>query len=670
MRAEDRLAELLLAWEEAGRTTSVDELCRDHPDLADSLRRRIDALREMDWLSGELDSIPRASGSPTKATVGLTAGCEPVPGYRLVERLGRGGFGEVWKATGPGGFALALKFVHFTDRVAAEQQALDAIKDVRHPHVLTVFGAWQTDTLLVIAMERADGTLLDRWQAVRKEGLPGIPREEVLQYVTQAADAIDYLVARRIQHRDIKPQNLLLIGSQLKVADFGLARLLTHSVTGHTGSMTVAYAAPEFFDGRTTRQSDQYSLAVAYCQLRGGRLPFEGTATQMMAGHVHRKPDLSMLPAEERPAVARALSKRPGDRWPTCKTFVEALSRPEQRPRRISRRRLLSGAASSLALMAGGAALWGWHRSKGDDQQSKGEVRALGMPQSPFNVRTVSVGYVAKLARVVALSNGFRCPIVWDVGAGRVLRELPCKGGPAAALAPFERAEALAGDDDGNMVLFDLGTGREVRQLRGHRGSISCVAFSDDGSRAVTAGTDRTVRVWDVTTGQELSCLRGHEGFVMSAAFGPTGSRVLSGGWDGTVRLWDIQTGKELRRLTGHSSQVYSVAYSEGGHFGLSGGLDHSIVLWDLHKGEEIRRFAGHTGAVHRVAFWGTPHVLSGGDDTVRLWELESGREIWRSPRMPSRVQSVVLFSREGIQHALVGTEQHGVQMWRMPPLS
>src|SRR5207247_2372063 len=86
-----------------------------------------------------------------------------------------------------------------------------------------------------------------------------------------------------------------------------------------------AYAAPEFLSGHTSHQSDQYSLAVTYCQLRGGRLPFAGNAAQVMAGHLMNAPDLSMLPPEEQPAVGRAMSKEPSARWPSCLAFVEAL---------------------------------------------------------------------------------------------------------------------------------------------------------------------------------------------------------------------------------------------------------------------------------------------------------------------------------------------------------
>src|SRR5262249_6790201 len=155
-------------------------------------------------------------------------------------------------------------------------------------------------------------------------------------YTHEAAKGIDFLneprhtvagrVGHSIVHCDIKPQNLLLLGGGVKVADFGLADAIERSITSRTGAMTPAYAAPEIFQGQVSRYSDQYSLAVTYCRLRTGGLPFRGNQLQVMAGHLTRPPDLSLLPAPERDIVARALAKQPQDRWPSCRAFAEELA--------------------------------------------------------------------------------------------------------------------------------------------------------------------------------------------------------------------------------------------------------------------------------------------------------------------------------------------------------
>lgn len=267
----------------------------------------------------------------------LEAGSEPVPGYRLVQRLGRGGFGEVWKAVGPGGVPNALKFVRLDEGGAAvEAGALEFMKFVSHPHLLTTFGIWHRDAYLIIGMELAEGTLGGRLRVAAQQRLPGIPFAELLEYMREAAKGIDFLneprhtVAGRpnqsIVHRDIKPHNLLLVGGGVKVADFGLARAMERSVTPSTGGMTPAYAAPELFQKHVGRQTDQYCLAVTYCQLRSNRLPFEGSPLQVMAGHLTQPPDLSVLPEPERDVVARALAKQPGERWASCRVFVEELA--------------------------------------------------------------------------------------------------------------------------------------------------------------------------------------------------------------------------------------------------------------------------------------------------------------------------------------------------------
>jgi formylglycine-generating enzyme required for sulfatase activity len=275
--------------------------------------------------------VDRPGGAPAGRLL-LQPGAQPAPGYELVRFLGRGGFGEVWRATGPGGFPVALKLIPLGDHAGdVELRSVELIKEIRHANLLGHFGAWQREGVLVMAMELADSTLMDRLREALRQGLPGIPVGELREHLRDAARGLDHLNSLGVQHRDVKPQNLLLVGGSVKVADFGLAKLLGDKPASNSGSMTPAYAAPEYLRGKVSPHSDQYALAVTYCELRGGRLPFAGDQAQILTGHLMNPPDLTMLAAAERPAVAKALTKKPEDRWPSCRAFVQALADADAR---------------------------------------------------------------------------------------------------------------------------------------------------------------------------------------------------------------------------------------------------------------------------------------------------------------------------------------------------
>src|SRR5947208_4988981 len=133
--------------------------------------------------------------------VRIEPNAEPIPGYKLIERLGGGGFGEVWKAEAPGGLLKAIKFVYgdleeaSDDGLRAEQevQALSRVKAVRHPYILSLERYDIIDGQLLIVMELADRNLWDRFKECRTDGLPGIPREELLRYLAETAEALDLM---------------------------------------------------------------------------------------------------------------------------------------------------------------------------------------------------------------------------------------------------------------------------------------------------------------------------------------------------------------------------------------------------------------------------------------------------------------------------------------------
>jgi serine/threonine protein kinase len=284
-----------------------------------------------------LTELPRLVRAPN---------AEPIPGYRLIERLGSGGFGEVWKCEAPGGLFKAIKFVlgqHTImdgDNALAEQEllALQRVKIIRHPFLLSLERVELVGVDLVIVMELADTSLDEVLHHHQAQGLPGIPRDLLLGYLLEAAEALDLLnIQHQLQHLDVKPRNLFLLANHVKVGDFGLLQSLSDLNAGESGArlggMTPLYTPPEVLLGGFSRHSDQYSLAIVYQELLTGKMPFGGDNERQLAmQHLRAEPELDLLPPRDRAVVVRALAKDPEKRFASCLDFIRTLRAEGGRP--------------------------------------------------------------------------------------------------------------------------------------------------------------------------------------------------------------------------------------------------------------------------------------------------------------------------------------------------
>ena len=181
-----------------GRTLLRAMSVARRPSISSSfIHHRQAGLPRRDWPGGVFGRKAgvrdefQDDGAPGRPPV---PGAEPVPGIRLVRRVGVGGSGEVWKAEGAGGFPIAVKIVPLSGtRSAAHLRGLDIARTVRHPNLLANFGAWVDDERLILAMELADGSLWDRFLEARDRGFRGIPRDELVDALAEAARGVDYL---------------------------------------------------------------------------------------------------------------------------------------------------------------------------------------------------------------------------------------------------------------------------------------------------------------------------------------------------------------------------------------------------------------------------------------------------------------------------------------------
>ncbi len=267
------------------------------------------------------------------------ADAEPIRGYRLIEPLGSGGFGEVWKCEAPGGIFKAIKFVYGSvnglgensGHAEEELRAFQLIKSIRHPFLLSIDRVEVVSGELVIVTELADQNLEELADQYRQQRLPGMPREELLGYLQESAEVLDLLNRKfDLQHLDIKPANLFLVSNHVKVADFGLVNQMTGAnadkIQSALSAVTPLYAAPELFLGKISRHCDQYSLAIVFQELLTGSLPFDGkNVRQLLLQHTQENPNLQSLPTGDRAILARALAKNPDARFGSCLEFVRAL---------------------------------------------------------------------------------------------------------------------------------------------------------------------------------------------------------------------------------------------------------------------------------------------------------------------------------------------------------
>lgn len=662
----ERVRELFLAVHELEADQREEYL---HAHCADeSLRRELDALLadapaaeaflEMPLLDAAL-VVPRSESAPADQP-GAASVRHParIGQYRILEVLGQGGMGVVYRAEQERPRRIvALKVIR------PGQESREALRRfehegqvlawLRHPGIAQVHEVGTADAghgpQPFFAMELVEGRPLTRYATANRLGV-----RERLKLLAKVCDAVQHAHQKGVIHRDLKPGNILVDESgQPKILDFGVARVTNADIRITTlqttaGQLvgTLAYMSPEQVAGdprALDTRSDVYSLGVLCYELLAGRLPLDVSA--------HTVPQAARAIVEEEPRplstcdrvfrgdlttiVAKALEKDKQRRYQSASDLATdirryladepVLAQPATtfyRFRKFARRNkplVFGGVAAFVMLLAGiigttsQAVLATRERNRARDAEGRAQEQRLLAEQR---------AYAATIAATLAALN------MNDVATAR-----PLLSQAAPDLRNWEWRYLMA----------RLDTSRRV--LDAHRDKVWGVAFHPREPWLASASHDKTVRIWDLNTGEELQTLTADAKTLRCVAFDPEGRAVVAGAEDGRLLRWELDTWSALPPLKGHARAVDNVAFSADGRYCATASIDNKAILWNLATGEP-EHVLQHPDWVYTVSLTpdGRELATSCRDQRIRIWNAASGSQ--RSEiRLPHAPASDVLHS-------------------------
>ncbi len=589
--------------------------------------------------------------------------------YDVVEKIGSGGMGTVYKARDTHlDRVVALKVLppglqEDEDALERFKREARALAHLKHPRVASVYDAHVEGGFPHLVMELVEGDTLEQLLKNRRS----LTAEETARIGIDICEALEHIHTHRIVHRDVKSSNIIMeprIGAVL--ADFGIALEASLPRISQGALGTPEYMSPEQAKGlELDGRSDLYSAGVVLFECLIGRTPFrrDGDSFASLMRLMKQLTDESVPPLRElRPeiptwmadVVGRCLEKDPDRRFASAVELAGALREGLREAGAL----LLSEPSDGIARVADGASGTSDRAPATSDSASPNDAPVHGSSARGDRRNRPRAGRLRFIYSGAASDsdNGGVEDIPDEQHAPS--SENPARrwigdGGPAHAR---DALRAIRGKKD---LLR-----RQEAMVISHLRPVQAVAFGSDGKRMASASDDGVVRIWQVSDGKLLHSLEQHEGSVSAVAFSPDGRYIASGDIFGKILLWDVATGRLVRTIDALTALVLALEFSPDGKCLASGGADRAVRLWNVRTGHLDDTVGWHLGYVLSAAFSpdGRRIATSGSDGQVLVWDV--ARKALSLQIQAHRGWAVgVDFSPDG-QRIVSGGSDHLVNVW------
>lgn len=536
--------------------------------------------------------------------------------YQILAKLGKGSQGvvllvEELKTNEKKALKrISLKNYNLQDIFNKIVPEINYLFSFKHQNIVKYFEHFASNDFLYLVTEYCEGGDLDEYLANNR-----LSRKQVLEWFYQIILGVQYLHNNDPPciHRDLKPLNILIRNNELKIADFGISRVMNSPGSRiKTDIGSPAYMSPEKIRGEDYGlPSDIWSMGVILYEMCMNKLLFRDD------DEIQSKPapklstqfeDLNELfegmvkkEENERPNINRIEKE-----W---KSIIKGLFELKSTLETTSSvRSLIEMNNGNIASGLGNGDIEIWNINE-----------QLCVATLKEHSNGISSLIQLKNGNIVS-SSWDKTIKIWDIKTKQSIGTLKGHKECVNYISKLENENIISASDDHTIKIWNVETRECIHTLNGHDSLVNCVIQSNNGNY-VSSDWNGLIKIWDTKTNGCISTLNAHSGYCRRVIELKNGFIASTGTADKTIKIWDKSSNKCMATLNGHSDGVWSLIQLRNSRL-VSCFFNKTVKIWDFETFECIQTLTEHTGTIYDLLEVKNGKIISGSHDkTIKIWE-------------------------------------------------